>query len=794
MPDSSIPPAETDTRFQLAALKYQRAAGKLYEDLIRATRDARDRQSKEGIHTAVSYMRRTADALIERFQTVEELFETNYLNVYKHQPMSDEDNTWLREQAAAIVDAELKRVQDLIEKLGSSFIGGSAQQYAKYVSAAESEAAFMKARIENGITIQILEHQGPNPKPSHVPVKWDRTSVGTTHAVLIGIETYQKQDISPVQYALADAAALKEVLVQHFGVTPENISLWLDSAATRSAFENDLPYLIRGLSPGDRFIFFYAGHGFYANGTNRLTTWDTHPNNLFGTTVSLEEVLLKPLKEHQGVDSLVFIDACAADLKTSIVQGRDIVSDLTRGEFEALVQSTDHAAVFFACSPNEKAYPSDTLMHGIWTYHLIQALQGDAEDALDRYRFITGESLKNYLTVAVPAFIRENTKIQVPQRPYAILSSNGPFSIRQVPPSGEAKPSTPASDEAKSVPEQPTATAKGNRPQIMLSAIEGHYNQWNGNVFTVHHLGGDVAVQLEIAPIRFEGFNQVSLHFEAVPFVGPTKPDAMVHFHVLTNDDSVPKHVDKPSFAMMSFVYDAQHLNKPEVSYPVIIRYKWGAKTEEEHFQITWNNNRRRMTIAPSNAALKQKERKHNIVFLNPEVVKLAYSGPGFSDRTDGKHYFSEVEGVSTGDMVGLVARFRNEAIFGEDVVAVLGVRAHLKLFDRNGKEIGTGFSGAQWLGHPADTFDLIPNGRGGSVIVCRGGKTTKPRVMWKSTDTSGRLRDRDLELNEGYPSRAEVTLMDSNHKPLFNPVVLEIADTGVGVSVSAKSNATEPS
>jgi uncharacterized caspase-like protein len=225
-----------------------------------------------------------------------------------------------------------------------------------------------------------------------------------THAVLIGIETYQKQDICPVQYALADAVAVKEVLVQHFGVAPENISLWLDSDATRSAFENDLPYMIRGLSPGDRFIFFYAGHGFYANGTNRLTTWDTHPNNLVGTTVSLEEVLLKPLKERQDVDSLVFIDACAADLKTSIVQARDIVGDLTRGEFETLVQSTDHAAAFFACSPNEKAYPSDTLMHGIWTYHLIQALQGDAEGALDRDRFITGESLKNYLTVEVPAY------------------------------------------------------------------------------------------------------------------------------------------------------------------------------------------------------------------------------------------------------------------------------------------------------------------------------------------------------------------------------------------------------
>jgi hypothetical protein len=612
-------------------------------------------------------------------------------------------------------------------------------------------------------------------------------SVGATHAVLIGIETYQKQDISSVQFAQADAAAMKDVLVQHFGVPAENIALWLDSDATRSAFENDLPYTIHQLSPGDRFIFFYAGHGFYANGTNRLTAWDTHPSNLAGTTVSLEEVLLKPLKEQQGIKSLVFIDACAADLKASVEQARDMVSDLTPTEFEALVQSTDHAAAFFACSPNEKAYPSDALMHGIWTYHLTQALQGDAEGALDRDRFITGESLKNYLTVAIPAYIRANTKIQAAQRPYAILSSNGPFSIRQVPPSDSAKPISPAATEAKLMPERPPTQTSGNRPQIMLSAIEGHYNQWKGDVFTLHHLGGDAALQLEIAPIHFEGFNQVSLRFEAVPFIGPTRPDAMIHFHMVTNDDGVPRHADKPSFVMMSLVKDAQHLNMPEVSYPVVVRFRWGAKTEEEHFQITWSNNRRKMTITPSNSAAPQKERKHNIVFLNAEVVKLAYSGPGYSDRTDGKHSFCEVVGTSTGDMVGLVARFRNDAVYGEDVAAVRGVRAHLKLFDRNGKEIGTGFSSAQWLGHPDDTFDLIPNDRGGSVILCRGGKTTKPLVMWKSHDAAGRLRDRDLELNDGYPNRAEITLMDSNHRPLLQPVILDITESTEGLSVSAR-------
>lgn len=46
-------------------------------------------------------------------------------------------------------------------------------------------------------------------------------------------------------------------------------------------------------------------------------------------------------------------------------------------------------------------------------------------------------------------------------------------------------------------------------------------------------------------------------------------------------------------------------------------------------------------------------------------------------------HSFSEVEGASTGDMIGLVARFRNEAIYGQDVAPVRGVRAHLKLYAR---------------------------------------------------------------------------------------------------------------
>jgi hypothetical protein len=67
------------------------------------------------------------------------------------------------------------------------------------------------------------------------------------------------------------------------------------------------------------------------------------------------------------------------------------------------------------------------------------------------------------------------------------------------------------------------------------------------------------------------------------------------------------------------------------------------------------------------------------------------------------------------------------------------------------------------------------------------GSKTTKPRVLWKTHDSTGRLRDRDLELSDGYPSWAEVTLMNSNHRPLMKPTVLDVSESGGELSVRAR-------
>ena len=256
---------------------------------------------------------------------------------------------------------------------------------------------------------------------------------GSTYALLLGVEHYQQDGLPAVPVAIADAYAMRDILMQQMNVPPGNIKLWVDQEVTQNRLRQEIPYEIRGLTPDDRYIFFYAGHGFYADGWNRITTWDTHAFNLADTTTCLNEVLLSPLRNSPARKSLVFIDACASTLGESGILGRSVVVGMKRDEFAEFVTSTDYAAAFFSCSPTQKSYPSQAVGHGIWTHHLLRACRGQEATAFAWDRCITGESLRDYLAVSVPTFIRERTTIKDEQNPYAILAANGAFEILNVP-------------------------------------------------------------------------------------------------------------------------------------------------------------------------------------------------------------------------------------------------------------------------------------------------------------------------------------------------------------------------
>jgi len=256
--------------------------------------------------------------------------------------------------------------------------------------------------------------------------------LGKAYGVVIGVENYSISGMSPVLCAHADAKAFADAITDNLGVPKANVSLWLDDAATRTNLEIELPLIVDKLNEEDRFYFYYAGHGLYCAGANRLTAWDTHPQHLHETTVDLEAILLKPLRSSPCKSSLVFVDACADKIVDLATSSRDITSDMDEKQFREFVQNVEHVAAFFACSKGEKSHSFKSLGHGIWSYHLLHALKG-LEPKAAKKGFVTGHSLSNFLKLSIPQYIRENTKITKHQTPYGLVGSSGDFLIREMP-------------------------------------------------------------------------------------------------------------------------------------------------------------------------------------------------------------------------------------------------------------------------------------------------------------------------------------------------------------------------
>jgi hypothetical protein len=251
-------------------------------------------------------------------------------------------------------------------------------------------------------------------------------------AIIIAIEDYRNSTgIPSVQFAINDAAAFKNILIEHFNFEESEIIYWTNSDAVQNTLTNDLPYQLQQLSEEHQFIFYYAGHGFYENGSNKVTCWDTHHFNVSETAVSLQKVLFEPLQKSGCKQSLIFLDCCSSPLSDKLGT-RDVISDMNVREFDTFIKTSRYDALFMSCSPGEKSSSSSTLRHGIWTYHLVNALSGKVQDCIIKEQFITSNSLQNYLSSAIPRFIKSEKMVYAKQTPYARIGAANEFLIREI--------------------------------------------------------------------------------------------------------------------------------------------------------------------------------------------------------------------------------------------------------------------------------------------------------------------------------------------------------------------------
>lgn len=232
----------------------------------------------------------------------------------------------------------------------------------------------------------------PQPEPEKIAVS---TGYANSYAVVIGINDYQKWP--KLQYAVQDAKAIRETLVNRFGFDNERVFTLTNGEATRNnilaVFHDKLAEA--KLKKDDRIFVFFAGHGAtrqLSSGRNLgyIIPADSDPQQVSVDAIPMTD--LQNIAESLNAKHVLFVmDACYSGL------------GLTRGGgSNAFLRDNARRIgrqMLTAGGADQMVADGGPGGHSVFTWTLLQALNGKAD--LNGDGLITATELAAYVAPAV---------------------------------------------------------------------------------------------------------------------------------------------------------------------------------------------------------------------------------------------------------------------------------------------------------------------------------------------------------------------------------------------------------
>ena len=246
-------------------------------------------------------------------------------------------------------------------------------------------------------------------------------------ALLVGIDEYSSDIITPLKGAVSDAMALRDMLVKYAGFPSDNIfCLTSDNRASLPNLGNivtKLDYIASKAKPGDVFLFFFAGHGVVLNEQNYLLAYesDIRPLLLPKTGLSVEE-LSDYLAKIQSGNTILLLDAC----RNSPNAGRGDEDNRMTESFAKSVSSMKFSATIYACDTGQRAYEYPGRKRGFFSIALEEALSGkaDEDDYGRKDGKVTLKEVGAYLAGEVPDMVNRELGMDRTQTPRVDVSGD----------------------------------------------------------------------------------------------------------------------------------------------------------------------------------------------------------------------------------------------------------------------------------------------------------------------------------------------------------------------------------
>ena len=302
---------------------------------------------------------------------------------------------------------------------------------------------------------------------------------GRRYAVVVGVSEYLDRSIRPLKFADRDAQSFYSFLRSDRaglgGFEEEDVTLLLNEDATYRAIRTALFNFLQGATENDIVMLYFAGHGApdpYRPTDHYLLSYDTESDNLAGTAFPMEDVS-EAVRRLRSRDVIVITDACHSAAVGGQVAMRTGASNAINRAFLDRLQSSSGGYVTMTASEVTQFSQEDSRWgggHGVFTYYLLDALRGSADE--DGDRIVTLGEMYEYVRERVQ---RETRNAQVPtvsQTPWdrawpMSIVMEGDAPIEPAPVAARPRPTQVAREE--DVAARPTTPAATEYPSMLTT-------------------------------------------------------------------------------------------------------------------------------------------------------------------------------------------------------------------------------------------------------------------------------------------------------------------------------------
>ncbi|MEO1052143.1 MAG: caspase family protein [Bacteroidota bacterium] len=264
----------------------------------------------------------------------------------------------------------------------------------------------------NDFKVVVLNYQNVESRPDYLNIEYNGELIATSdlYIVSVGINEY-KNSAYNLNYAKPDAKSFTQKLIENGSRIFRNVRKVeiYDGEATKANIIKGFESVISQSKPQDVFVFYYAGHGTLdEDNDDQYYLVPTDITKLYGDPAQLQDKGISAtdlkglLAQVKSQKQLILMDACHSGGAIKTIGVRAAAS-----EEKAIVQLARSSGVVMIASSGTQQYASEfeVLEHGVFTYALLEALDGRADNGDNK---ITVNELKFFMEERVPELTEEH--------------------------------------------------------------------------------------------------------------------------------------------------------------------------------------------------------------------------------------------------------------------------------------------------------------------------------------------------------------------------------------------------